>query len=103
MKIKRFLKTILKSGAVLLILIFTLTGRTRTSTHEQESEAVKEEKLQIGMSFDSFVIERWLRDRDLFELTAKNFGAEVNVQVANGDVQGNRFRRFVILLRRKWM
>lgn len=87
MKIKRFLKTILKSGAVLLILIFTLTGCTRTSTHEQESEAVKEEKLQIGMSFDSFVIERWLRDRDLFELTAKNFGAEVNVQVANGDVQ----------------
>ena len=37
------------------------------------------------MCFDSFVIERWQRDRDVFVSTAKELGAEVNVQNANGD------------------
>lgn len=44
-----------------------------------------EDKIQIGFSFDSFVLERWLRDRDVFVSTAKELGAEVNVQNANGD------------------
>lgn len=40
------------------------------------------------MSFDSFVIlSGGCGTRDQFELTAKELGAEVNVQVANGDVQ----------------
>lgn len=73
--------------SVLVMIMLGLTGCSAVVHKEQESESVKEEKLQIGMSFDSFVIERWLRDRDLFELTAKNLGAEVNVQVANGDPQ----------------
>ena len=72
-----------------LLIIFTgllfLSGCSRDDAGNQQSEIVKEEKLQIGMSFDSFVIERWLRDRDLFDMTARNLGAEVNVQVANGD------------------
>ena len=33
-----------------------------------------------GVTFDSFVIERWERDRDIFVSTAKDLGAEVNVQ-----------------------
>lgn len=45
------------------------------------------DKIQIGMSFDSFVIERWQRDRDIFVSVAKEAGAEVNVQNANGDVE----------------
>ena len=32
------------------------------------------------------MIERWLRDRDMFVSTAQGLGAEVNVQVAGGDV-----------------
>ncbi len=43
--------------------------------------------IEIGMSFDSFVIERWQRDRDVFVSTAKELGATVNVQNANGDVE----------------
>lgn len=39
------------------------------------------------MSFDSFVIERWQRDRDVFVSVAKELGAEVNVQNANGMVE----------------
>ena len=43
--------------------------------------------VNIGMSFDSFVIERWQRDRDVFVSTAKEMGAEVNVQNANGNIE----------------
>ena len=39
----------------------------------------------IGLSLDSFLIERWQRDRDVFVSTASELGAEVNVQIANGD------------------
>ncbi len=46
-----------------------------------------EEKIEIGMSFDSFVIERWQRDRDVFVSTAKELGATVDVQSASGDVK----------------
>ena len=72
---------------LLLFLLLTATGCTTEKSEERSSEADQADRLQIGMSFDSFVIERWLRDRDQFELTAKELGAEVNVQVANGDVQ----------------
>lgn len=43
-------------------------------------------KIRIGVCFDSFVIERWQRDRNVFVSMAKELGAEVNVQNANGDV-----------------
>ena len=72
---------------VLLIVVvveyFMLTGRKR----EEEIKSVEEDKIQIGMSFDSFVIERWIRDRDVFVSTAKELGAEVNVQNANGSIE----------------
>lgn len=53
---------------------------------EKKDEEPKNDAIQIGMSFDSFVIERWQRDRDVFVATAKENGAEVNVQNANGDI-----------------
>ena len=45
-----------------------------------------EASLTIGLSFDSYVIERWTRDRDVFVSAANELGAEVNVQSAGGDV-----------------
>lgn len=47
----------------------------------------EEAEIQIGMIFDNFVMERWLRDRDVFVSTAKELGAEVNVQNANSSVE----------------
>ena len=47
----------------------------------------KNDVCTIGLSFDSFVIERWTRDRDIFVSTANELGAEVNVQSAVGDVE----------------
>lgn len=43
--------------------------------------------VRIGMLFDTFVVERWQRDRDIFVSTARELGAEVTVQNANGDAE----------------
>lgn len=53
----------------------------------QNTENKDDSEVKIGMSFDSFVIERWIRDRDVFVSTAKALGASVNVQNANGSVK----------------
>lgn len=72
---------------VLLVLVITGIVIFSKDKKNENSETVEEEKMQIGMSFDSFVIERWLRDRDVFVSTAKEFGVEVNVQNANGNIE----------------
>ncbi len=78
-----------RRGMVLIICLAMIVGLAGCSDRkEQTDEAdVTEKKIQIGLSFDSFVIERWQRDRDVFVFTAEELGAEVNVQNANGDVQ----------------
>lgn len=72
--------------ALLMMLALTLlsTGCDSTSP-ETKKEPSGEDKPLIGMSLDSFLIERWQRDRDVFVSTASELGAEVNVQIANGD------------------
>lgn len=52
-----------------------------------KEEQAEEDTIQIGISFDSFVLERWQRDRDVFVSAAQELGAEVNVQNANGDIK----------------
>lgn len=68
------------------VVTLILTGCSY-SGQKKENPVESENALQIGLSFDSFVIERWTRDRDMFVSTAQSLGAQVNVQVANGDVQ----------------
>ncbi|MGB8451469.1 MAG: substrate-binding domain-containing protein [Anaerocolumna sp.] len=68
-----------------ILLILPCTGCSNKNSKEN-MKVEEEHALQIGFSFDSFVIERWIRDRDAFVMTANDLGAEVNVQVANGDV-----------------
>lgn len=85
-------KTIKPISAVLatiltLICIVMLFGGCNKSENIGPKDEPEEEAIQIGMSFDSFVIERWQRDRDVFVSTAKELGAEVNVQNANGDIE----------------
>ena len=81
----------------LLILLCLLTlmlsgcasGKTKqTATQEIDTEEdSNEKKIQIGLTVDSFVIERWIRDRDVFVATARELGAEVNVQDAGADTK----------------
>ena len=67
-----------------IMLLLTACGSTEDSSDVKTEE---EDKIQIGMSFDSFVVERWERDRDVFVSVAKELGAEVNVQNANCDIE----------------
>ncbi|WP_167959100.1 substrate-binding domain-containing protein [Anaerosporobacter faecicola] len=75
---------------VTFVCILCLLCMTGCKVASGEKETLVEEKttsIKIGMSFDSFVIERWQRDRDVFVSTAREYGAEVNVQNANGDTR----------------
>ena len=74
--------------ALAVILMGTmLCGCEANNSGSNSSNTVEQDKIQIGMCFDSFVIERWQRDRDVFVSAAKELGAEVNIQNANGDVE----------------
>ncbi len=72
---------------VLALVLLMMTGCEKQEIGKNVTEEPKNDKIQIGMSFDSFVIERWQRDRDIFVSMAKEMGAEVNVQNANGDIE----------------
>lgn len=75
------------TSLLLTLCLLIIMGGCGRAENVGGEEADKEEKIQIGMSFDSFVIERWQRDRDVFVSVAKELGAEVNVQNANGVVE----------------
>ncbi len=70
-------------AVVITAIVLLLSSKENTENKIIEDDG----KMQIGMSFDSFVIERWQRDRDVFVSTAKTLGADVNVQNANGDIE----------------
>ncbi|SKB56712.1 D-xylose transport system substrate-binding protein [Lachnospiraceae bacterium] len=75
--------------AVLMALVMSVSGcavKSQTGVDHTE-EASASERIQIGVTFDSFINERWLRDRDVFVSRARELGADVNVQNANGDVK----------------
>ncbi len=82
----RRLRTLLSLLLVCLLLFVPLSGCSDRGTQPYESTS-EDDKPLIGISFDSFLIERWQRDRDVFVSTASELGAEVNVQIANGDSQ----------------
>ena len=75
-------------GILAVLLVCLMLAGCRERAGEQETVASEQDdKIQIGITFDSFVIERWQRDRDVFVSTAQELGAEVNVQNANGDLK----------------
>lgn len=76
------------SVMLMITLVMAVLCGCGDKTQGQSGQSKKEDdKIQIGMTFDSFVIERWQRDRDIFVSMAKELGAEVNIQNANGDVE----------------
>ena len=81
------MKTMKKMMSMFLCMALLMTACQTADSNKAEGDPEKEDKIQIGMSFDSFVIERWQRDRDIFVSMAKEMGAEVNVQNANGDIE----------------
>ncbi|HAG70239.1 MAG TPA: LacI family transcriptional regulator, partial [Lachnospiraceae bacterium] len=73
--------------AILISILLTSCGKSGSQVSEKNSPDPEDDAIQIGVTFDSFVIERWERDRDIFVSTAKDLGAEVYVQNANGSVE----------------
>ncbi|MBR4719958.1 MAG: substrate-binding domain-containing protein [Lachnospiraceae bacterium] len=70
----------------LILLAVSLAGCGSDENDGNMTTGRTNDRIQIGMSFDSFVIERWQRDRDVFVATARELGADVNVQSANGEI-----------------
>ena len=80
-------KSIMKRIVCFVCLILLLVGCAKSEEAQTQDQEVKKDELLIGMSFDSFLIERWQTDRDFFVDAATEQGATVNVQNANGDVE----------------
>ncbi len=72
---------------VMTLSLAMLSGCASSSADSANTSSNKEDSIEIGLCFDSFVIERWEKDRDVFVDTASSLGATVNVQNANGDVE----------------
>lgn len=81
----------MKKRKVLLSIIMVVAllgcGCSKNVTEHSTTSDSEGKKLQIGLSWDTFVLERWIRDRDVFVSTATEYGAEVNVQNANGSLE----------------
>ena len=74
----------LKAALAATLLLAAMSG---CAAEPPTSPDTPDESIQIGMIFDNFVMERWERDRDVFVSAARELGAEVNVQNANGSVE----------------
>ncbi len=72
---------------LIILCLFVLTGCKERKTSQAAERKEQDSVVRIGITFDSFVIERWQRDRDVFVSAAQDLGAEVNVQNANGDME----------------
>lgn len=71
----------------ILVLMFLLLGCSNKTQVMDEEVTKQEDRIQIGVTFESYVIERWQRDRDVFASTANELGADVNVQTASGSLE----------------
>jgi len=69
-----------------ILILLSLAGCEKKEGETKETVNTKSDAVEIGLSIDSLVIERWSRERDLFVSKAQELGAEVNVQNANGEI-----------------
>ena len=78
----------LPRGAVVAAAFLFLVAFAAACVEQPEQQAdggPKKGAIRIGLSMDTLKEERWQRDRDLFLARARELGAEVLVQSANGD------------------
>lgn len=61
-----------------------VSGNRESTTGTSRKKKGPNEPVSIGFSMDTLKEERWQRDKDLVEKRAKEIGAQVNIQVANG-------------------
>jgi D-xylose transport system substrate-binding protein len=59
-------------------------GSTNANTYTRKKKGANE-RVKIGFSMDTLKEERWQRDHELVEQHAKELGADIRIDVANGD------------------
>ena len=63
------------TGMILLTGCGSSSEQKQNKNEKTAEENKEEDKVQIGLTVDSFVIERWIRDRDVFVATARELGS----------------------------
>src|SRR6266404_5663345 len=66
-------------------IVMLIAGAAILGGCSKRNESRERKNIRIGFSMDSLQLERWQRDRDLFSQRAKELGAEVLVQSADGN------------------
>ena len=59
------MKKMWKYTAIVLACVLAFSACGKLDSSKTSGDTAQDQKIQIGMSFDSFVIERWQRDRDI--------------------------------------
>jgi D-xylose transport system substrate-binding protein len=78
------MKSLFRTILHLAVLLAVCAGLT-TCNRGDGPGRVRSHRVTIGFAMDSLVVERWLRDRDVFMNRVHELGAEVLLQVANED------------------
>lgn len=84
-KIKRYIAC----GLICMLLLITGCGQGEGKQSSSSVQKEESDHLVVGFSIDSYLIERWQRDTDVFVAKIKELdsNAEVNLQNANGDIE----------------
>ncbi len=82
----------MQRGALIFCLVLLATicgacvsGSKPTNTSSTRANKGPNETIHIGFSMDTLKEERWVRDKELVEKHSRDVGAQLNVQVANGN------------------
>jgi D-xylose transport system substrate-binding protein len=71
---------------IFVLMIFTAAcSSPQTATGTNSANTTSEKKIRIGFLMDAFQQERWQKDKAMFEARAKELGAELILQAADGD------------------
>lgn len=73
------------TGAMLCLLLAGCVNEPQQTAATGTTKAPHQGPVRIGFSMDTLKEERWQRDKELVEKRAKEAGASLDVQVANGD------------------
>src|SRR5579859_1537009 len=72
------------SRALFVAVLALVSSACHKGSQEGQARRSSGGPLRIGLSFDSLELERWQHDRDAFIARAKQLGADVSVQSADG-------------------
>ena len=71
--------------AIAAIVVFFASACVEAPSDKSNNSKSNSGRIRIGLSMDTLKEERWQHDRDLFVERAKELGADVLVQAADGD------------------